>query len=854
MGKTQRQAAGRGPAPRRSRRWGAAPILALGLVLCAGCTRTYYRDFADRDVYGILRERLFDWRWRIPDRPVDANPASRIGDPANPNFEPIPPDEPGARPFQVSSAFPLEYHGWKKRGVAPVEYLDWQRHIPVESDGKVLLGRDSIMRLAIANSREYQFNYEDLYLAALNLTLARFQFMVQGFSNWNTFYQTIGYGKTASNQLQLSSLNGFNLELMTGAQMLVSLANALVFEYSGKGFHVASPNLLINFTQPLLRGAWGRIVTQELSLQERGVLYALRNFAHYRRTFYVNLVAGNGYLGLLTQLQSIRNLEQNLKSYDRNLQQYEAELQGGFKSVLERDQIAFQYQTAQVNLLQAEANLQTQLDLFKLQLGLPPEMEVRLDDQVLERFQLNDPKLDSLRTRNDALHLKVLQSDEPARSELSAAASQLGGFQKELKQIQAEAVGELKRWQARLEAERKRGFGGPDAEQDRRYYERKADLARRIEDVFEEWAETMKDDEDRLTTFLARVDTLPMADAIQEIRDLVNKEFRARISEIFVAETQVRVFLIELQPVELTVDQAIQIALANRLDLKNALAAVTDAWRNVEVEANALRGFLNFVYNGNLATAPNHDTLFRFDSSASVQRFGLEFQAPINRRIERNAYRAGQIAYQRARRAYMQLRDEIVQQIRLNMRELTLTRKQFDIGREQLISSSRQVEEAEYALQRPSEGGSPVTLNLLNALNSLLNARNGLIGTWVSYETNRLSLYSNFDLMDIDANGVWTNENDPATIAIALRLAAEAPAPSLVLPARIPDLGGDESRSRAFFSDVRPSDRLIPDEASGFQGPLDAPELRSQPGVPLQPGAAVPPPRTPSPFAPPTRP
>src|SRR5262249_18577078 len=153
---------------------------------------------------------------------------------------------------------------------------------------------------------------------------------------------------------------------------------------------------------------------------------------------------------------------------------------------------------------------------------------------------------------------------------------------------------------------------------------------------FDEWQESMQEDRDKLTTFRNRVETLPMADAVKTIRDLVNKEFRARLSEVFVAQTQIRVFLIELTPVKLTVDQAIQIALANRLDLKNALAAVTDAWRIVEVDANALQGFLNFIYSGNFASAPSHATLFRFDSSASVQRFGLEFQAPINRRIERN--------------------------------------------------------------------------------------------------------------------------------------------------------------------------------------------------------------------------
>src|SRR4051812_47495944 len=66
-----------------------ALALTLGLMLAAGCTRTYYHDFADRDTYGILKERLFDWRWRLPPRPVEANPKSRMADFADPNYEPI---------------------------------------------------------------------------------------------------------------------------------------------------------------------------------------------------------------------------------------------------------------------------------------------------------------------------------------------------------------------------------------------------------------------------------------------------------------------------------------------------------------------------------------------------------------------------------------------------------------------------------------------------------------------------------------------------------------------------------------------------------------------------------------------
>ena len=113
---------------------------------------------------------------------------------------------------------------------------------------------------------------------------------------------------------------------------------------------------------------------------------------------------------------------------------------------------------------------------------------------------------------------------------------------------------------------------------------------------------------------------------------------------------------------DLTVNQSIQIALGNRLDLQNALGTVTDAWRSVEVDANQLQGFLNFIYNGNFSESPNHNGLFHFDAGNNIQTFGLQFDAPINRRAERNQYRADQIQYQRARRAYMQIRDQIVQQ------------------------------------------------------------------------------------------------------------------------------------------------------------------------------------------------
>jgi outer membrane protein TolC len=891
-------------------------------VLCAlalaafGCTRRYYRDYADSDVYGILKERLIDWRWRMPERPVEADPRSRMADLNDPNHVPIVPDEVASRRYQVSARFPFEFRFWNKRGTTPIEDLSWQPYLSVEPDGKLLLSKDAIMRVGMVNSREYQFAYESLYLAALQLTLARFQFMIQGYSIWNIFYSPLTGGTVAAaptssssstttssstssstsgsstagtttssgattatatatpktpnlnNQLLLGAQNGFTWELMSGAQLLVNLANSLVFEYSNHGVQMVSPSLTVSLTQPFLAGAWARIVTQPLSLQERGVLYALRSFAEFRRQFYVALVTGQsgaqyssttGYLGLVGALQSIRNQEINVKSTKRNLDIYEAENRAGFLSILERDTVAQQYQTALATLLSLQAGLQTQLDAFKINLGLPTELEVRIDDSILDQFELTDERLDAMRDGAEALFLRLLQNEALPRDELANDARELKARLDELEKIHDLVVAEHGRWRTRLKATRKQGFSGPDAEHAQEIFQREERLAEEIEGVLLETDDDLDENQDEVITYLAKLGETTPADATKALRLLVGKQYRARISEVSVAQTQIRVFSIGLPPVDLTVNQALQIALGNRLDLQNALGAVTDAWRQVEFDANQLQSVLNFQYNGIFNESPYHAGLFRFDSSNSIQTFGLQFQAPINRRLQRNNYRADQIAYQRARRMYMQTRDTVVQQIRLDMRQLTLQRRVFEINREQIIIAARQLEIAEYNLRAGAEAqGQNLTYLLLQALTSVLNARNALITSWISYETARMTLYRDFDLMDIDSNGVWTNENDPTAIKIALRNAECAPALGLGIPARIPDLGPNVASDSTFYVDIEPGGKpnQPPDAArdSADEGPLTPSELRGGPAPagPARPGGALPatPPARPSPFAP----
>jgi|GEM_PF-1023741 len=739
-------------------------------MMVAGCTRRYYRDFADRDTYRILGDRMTDWRWQLPKRPVEAAPKSRIGDIHDPNHEPIPHDDPGARPYQVTAGRHLEYHGWDKRGWAPVENMNWLREIPRDKEGLLVLDGPKAMQVALANSRQYQTNLEDVYLQALSLTLVRFNFFPQLFSSQSTEYRHFGANRTDSNQLRLLAQDSLNWSFFSGAQLLVNFANNLVFEYNGKGFQSVNSGLAISLTQPLLQGAWARNVTQPLSLVERQTLYTVRDFASFRRQFYVDVVSR--YLNLLSTLQQVRNIEYQVDQLQRNYAEQEALVRAGLVDPLQRDTVDQQFQQSRSSLLGQEATYETQLDAYRVdQLGLPPDFPVKLDEAMLKRFELNDPRLDTLRRENEALYLRLLQFDGPAgRQVMVDAANEVTEDLRILKDVTAGVGKELEAWKKKVETDSERikdGTGVLD-EDEKASLRKQRELMTRLDDAYYLSSNALDETVVETEKYLNTLDDMPSEKAWDRLlQGLVSGEFRARMTEQLVIQTQVRVYMIDVNRVDLTLEQAISVALANRLDLMNSLARVTDTWRQVEYAGNQLLAGLNLYYDGHLNSDPNSLQLIQFDASHSEHLVGIRFNAPIVRRQQRNLYRADQIAFQRARRAYMLNHDSVVQQIRLDMRTLNLNRRQFEISRDALLIAARQVDLAE-TNARTSDGaksgaGQTVGSLLVQAQQSLLTNKNSLIGNWVDYEVARMTLFKDFDIMIIDAQGNWTNDSNVPT-------------------------------------------------------------------------------------------
>lgn len=218
-----------------------------------------------------------------------------------------------------------------------------------------------------------------------------------------------------------------------------------------------------------------------------------------------------------------------------------------------------------------------------------------------------------------------------------------------------------------------------------------------------------------------------------------------------VVQAGLRVEAIRLNPFTIdgiegtpTIEQVIELGIKNRHDLMNDRAAVMDARRNLEVTANALKALLDLDVSGNVDLDGGNST--------DTVNVTLDFKAPLDHIQERNNYNAAQITYQRARRSYMAAEDAVKRSIRGGWRQLIVARQQLEIDRQTVRNAALQYDNVVTA---PSESNN---LSLLNALDTVLQAQNSLVSNWITYETNRLNIFRDMGIMEVNQDGIWTDD------------------------------------------------------------------------------------------------
>lgn len=778
-------------------------MTSLALTCLSGCSRTWYRKAADRDAACLTNSRQFDERWEIPDRAVEPDPTSRMADPYDPDCTPVPPDDPAAHRYMdkpYNSKRRVEY--WDRRGNGGmIDAEQWLQYLPYNDEGEVVLTQEVAIDLALLHSRTFQDQVEQLYLQALGLSQSRFAFNLQWSGGTGTSVAlpgAEGVPRTITNSSNLGASRNFAV----GGQFVADLINSVTYQIGGGQSNFATGNLLFSLTQPLLRNAFRHVQTEGLTQSERSLLYSVRDFARFRRQFYLQIV--QQYLSLLNQSQQIRIQEENIQSLDQNLEFHSFLLQQGTISQIQIDQIFQDKQNGRISLIQARQSLQAAKDQFKFALGLPAKVKIKLDESILVPFKLNSDEVEKLQTDIDNLAKQLVNYLPPKKapeSFIEDSYTELNNILETATKLRPTVMQEIAQWKEQIDAKSNQAIADEDEKLELEF---QVSLVERIEQTVTKLGEDLEKTGKRIEAneqgkpdpfsktnetkkpapeFNRSDKEAPPSPDQAEMVELLSKlqfgneetkevrEFNglersissliADINNLFVAQTQVRLFLIDITPVEIDEATAVEIALRNRLDLMNNKAQVVDSYRGVEIAANNLKSDLNFSASASLATDPNRDNGIRFDGESSNYNFGLQFDGPLNRFSERNAYRSAQIGYQQQRRGYMAAEDSIVNEIRADLRGLTQNRFNFQTTRQQLIAAARQVDQSRERVKNAQGGSdSSVTQDLLNSLTGLQNARNGLISSWINYEVARIGLFIDLELLLLDERGHWINKDE----------------------------------------------------------------------------------------------
>jgi outer membrane protein TolC len=526
--------------------WGLSTAAIFGVA--GGCSAEHYKADADEEVYKIIESK-----WH-----------NSFGQKVN---------------YKVSDVVPSAN--------------DVQIEKTVPSSGAISLAQ--AVAMATAHNRDYQIRKESLYLSALSLTGTRYQYTRQWFATVDGAYVD---NNVDDDEFSLGSALGTRKErlLANGIEIGTSLALNWARFLTGDPRTTLGTVLSASATAPLLGAGAGKEKWETLVQAERDVLYDIRSFNRYRKTFVVGIVSG--YYGVLQDRDAVTNAENNYKRVLESKDRLVMEAEAGRKSRIDVDEAEQNVLRAENTLVAAQQRYEQSLDVFKIQLSLPTDANVELDQSELE--------------------------------------------------------------------------------------------------------------------------------ALEE----------TGISEI-----------------DYTLDEAIETALLQRLDLANSADWIDDALRNVILKADGLGPQLNVTVSRNVnSREPTDFSQLQFHEASSAA--GFDADLPLDRKIQRNSYRQALITLEQQQRQYEDDMDRIKLAVRGAYRRLQETADRYNIQKNSLKLAQERVEMNKVLL----DAGRVTTRILLLSQDALLDAQDSVTAALVGHLNAKLSFYRDVGILQVRPDGMWEEQ------------------------------------------------------------------------------------------------
>lgn len=292
--------------------------------------------------------------------------------------------------------------------------------------GSRVLTLPDALETGVTYGREYLNEKEIVFLSALDLTLTRYRLepmpFAQGSLKWASDSRSAALNNLVStNTFHRTGSAGFNWLYKTGARISADFTRDFLRFTTGNR-SINSSDLAVSIVQPLLKGGGTTVTMEALTQEERNVLYDLRDFADFRRSFVVEVVSQ--YYGVLQARDRVQN---NYIAYQGLLENVNVEeaLENEGRSTLTQvgqlQQAALQAESRWVNAIRS---YQTQLDALKITLAIPVDEKILLDQRELAKLRIEDPKI----TREQAVKIAMV-----TRPDLATSADRVDDAERQIK-------------------------------------------------------------------------------------------------------------------------------------------------------------------------------------------------------------------------------------------------------------------------------------------------------------------------------------------------------------------------------------------------------------------------------------
>ncbi len=209
-----------------------------------------------------------------------------------------------------------------------------------------------------------------------------------------------------------------------------------------------------------------------------------------------------------------------------------------------------------------------------------------------------------------------------------------------------------------------------------------------------------------------------------------------------------------LVEVGITLGEALDAAISNRLDLATDREQVQDMERKLEIAQRNFLPNLNVSYN----------VQKEFDSDVDVnQNLGVTLDLPFDWTEKRNAYRIAEIALARQQRTLEEDESDVRRNVRDLWRKLERNRSVYQNRLLSVKLAERRVENTTLLLKL----GKALTRDLLDAQDDLLSSRNQATAALVDYTTTRLKFWNAIERFEIDPRGMWYDQQTNTQAAVA---------------------------------------------------------------------------------------